>query len=72
VSQSSLNGKLIQGFGILLGISVALFLLRGFGIITVFPWWFNYFTIFRGDRIGNFKLLFQEMVALIVSGTILN
>jgi hypothetical protein len=37
VSQSSLNGKLIQGFGILLGISVALFLLRGFGIITVFP-----------------------------------
>ena len=37
MSQSSLSGKLIQGFGILLGISVALSLLRGFGIITNFP-----------------------------------
>ncbi len=37
MSQSSLSGKLIQGFGILLGISVSLFLLRGLGIITNFP-----------------------------------
>jgi len=34
MSQSSLNGKLIQGFGILLGMSVSLFVLRVLGIIT--------------------------------------
>jgi hypothetical protein len=37
VSQSSLNGKFIQGFGILLGMSVSLFILRGLGIITFLP-----------------------------------
>ncbi|MTJ51040.1 hypothetical protein [Dolichospermum sp. UHCC 0259] len=37
MSQSSLNGKLIQGFGILLGMSVSLFILRGLGIITFLP-----------------------------------
>ncbi|MTJ14883.1 hypothetical protein FJR11_20345 [Anabaena sp. UHCC 0187] len=37
MSQSSLNGKFIQGFGILLGMSASLFLLRGFGIITFLP-----------------------------------
>jgi hypothetical protein len=37
VSQSSLNRRLIQVFGILLGISVAVWLLRGFGILTFIP-----------------------------------
>jgi hypothetical protein len=37
VSQSSLNSKLIQVFGILLGMSVSLFVLRGLGIITFLP-----------------------------------
>ncbi|MDB9308098.1 hypothetical protein PN471_05470 [Aphanizomenon sp. CS-733/32] len=37
MSQSSLNGKLIQGFGMLMGISVSLFMLRGLGIITFLP-----------------------------------
>lgn len=37
MTQSSLNGKLIQGFGILLGMSVSLFVLRGLGIITFLP-----------------------------------
>ncbi len=37
MSQSSVNSKLIQGFGILLGISVSLFVLRGLGIITFLP-----------------------------------
>ncbi|MFN6156264.1 MAG: hypothetical protein ACK4YK_17335 [Dolichospermum sp.] len=37
MTQSSLNGKLIQGFGILLGMSISLFVLRGLGIITFFP-----------------------------------
>jgi uncharacterized membrane protein len=37
VSQSSLNRRLIQIFGILLGISVAVWLLRGFGILTFIP-----------------------------------
>jgi len=37
VSQSALNRKLIQIFGILLGISVAVWVLRGFGILTFIP-----------------------------------
>ncbi|MEI6441537.1 MAG: hypothetical protein WCO29_00030 [Nostocales cyanobacterium ELA583] len=37
MSQSSLNGKLMQGFGILLGISASLFIFRGLGIITFLP-----------------------------------
>ncbi|MCC5631029.1 MULTISPECIES: hypothetical protein [Nostoc] len=37
MSQSSLNRRLIQIFGILLGISVAVWVLRGFGILTFIP-----------------------------------
>ncbi|MEH1815052.1 hypothetical protein [Nostoc sp.] len=37
MSQSSLNRKLIQIFGILLGISVAVWVLRGIGILTFIP-----------------------------------
>jgi hypothetical protein len=37
VSQSSLNRRLIQIFGILLGVSVAVWILRGFGILTFIP-----------------------------------
>jgi Flp pilus assembly protein TadB len=34
VKQSSLNRKLAQLFGILLGMGIALWVLRGFGILT--------------------------------------
>ncbi|MDZ8109276.1 MAG: hypothetical protein RM338_27120 [Nostoc sp. DedQUE12a] len=37
MSQSSLNRRLIQIFGILLGISLAVWILRGFGILTFIP-----------------------------------
>ncbi|WP_375513768.1 hypothetical protein [uncultured Nostoc sp.] len=37
MSQSYLNRRLIQIFGILLGISVAVWVLRGFGILTFIP-----------------------------------
>jgi hypothetical protein len=37
VSQSSLNRRLIQIFGMLLGMSVAVWVLRGFGILTFIP-----------------------------------
>ncbi|MFW9258551.1 hypothetical protein [Nostoc sp. CALU 546] len=37
MSQSSLNRRLIQIFGILLGVSVAVWVLRGFGILTFIP-----------------------------------
>jgi hypothetical protein len=37
VSQSSLNRRLIQIVGILLGISVAVWVLRGFGILSFIP-----------------------------------
>ncbi|MBN3951470.1 MAG: hypothetical protein V7K14_21020 [Nostoc sp.] len=37
MNQSSLNRRLIQIFGILLGISVAIWVLRGFGILTFIP-----------------------------------
>ncbi|MDZ7993034.1 MAG: hypothetical protein RM022_023325 [Nostoc sp. EfeVER01] len=37
MSQSSLNRRLIQVFGILLGISVAVWVLRGIGILTFIP-----------------------------------
>jgi hypothetical protein len=53
VSQSSINGKLIQGFGILLGMSVSLFVLRGLGIITFIPG-------------GLITLLFFGAIALVV------
>jgi hypothetical protein len=53
VSQSSLNGKFIQGFGILLGMSVSLFVLRGLGIITFLPG-------------GVITLLFFGAIALVI------
>ena len=38
MSQSSkLNRLLIQGFGIFLGIAIAVWVLRGFGILTFVP-----------------------------------
>ncbi|MBN3882670.1 MULTISPECIES: hypothetical protein [unclassified Nostoc] len=37
MSQSSLNRRLIQIFGILLGVSVAVWVLRGIGILTFIP-----------------------------------
>ncbi|MEH2350641.1 MAG: hypothetical protein V7K55_22090 [Nostoc sp.] len=37
MSQSSLNRRLIQIFGILLGVSVAVWVLRGVGILTFIP-----------------------------------
>ncbi|MBD2610723.1 MAG: hypothetical protein RMY62_001545 [Nostoc sp. ZfuVER08] len=37
MSQSSLNRRLIQIFGVLLGMSLAVWILRGFGILTFIP-----------------------------------
>jgi hypothetical protein len=37
VSQSSLNRRLTQGFGILLGMGIAVWVLRGFGVLTFIP-----------------------------------
>lgn len=37
MTQSSLTTKLIQSFGILLGMGLSLYILRGFGIITFVP-----------------------------------
>ncbi|MBD2355944.1 hypothetical protein H6G41_15165 [Tolypothrix sp. FACHB-123] len=37
MSQSSLNRRLTQIFGILLGIGIAVWLLRGFGLVTFIP-----------------------------------
>ncbi|MEH2164210.1 MAG: hypothetical protein V7K38_24950 [Nostoc sp.] len=37
MSQSSLNRRLIQIFGMLLGVSVAIWVLRGFAILTFIP-----------------------------------
>ena len=37
MSQSSLNRRLTQAFGILLGIGIAIWVLRGFGILTFLP-----------------------------------
>ncbi|MDZ8184334.1 MAG: hypothetical protein RMX96_05645 [Nostoc sp. ChiSLP02] len=37
MSQSSLNRRLIQIFGIFLGMSLAIWILRGFGILTFIP-----------------------------------
>ncbi|MBW4556997.1 MAG: hypothetical protein KME59_13815 [Trichormus sp. ATA11-4-KO1] len=35
--QSSLNRTLIQAFGVFLGIGIAVWVLRGFGILTFIP-----------------------------------
>ncbi|AFY43327.1 hypothetical protein [Nostoc sp. PCC 7107] len=37
MSQSSLNRRLTQAFGILLGIGIAIWILRGLGILTFLP-----------------------------------
>ncbi len=37
MSQSSLNRRLTQTFGILLGIGIAVWVLRGFGLLTFLP-----------------------------------
>ncbi|WP_341529125.1 hypothetical protein WKK05_07365 [Nostoc sp. UHCC 0302] len=37
MSQSSLNRRLTQVFGILLGVGIAVWVLRGFGILTFLP-----------------------------------
>ncbi|MDZ7960103.1 MAG: hypothetical protein RMY34_19840 [Aulosira sp. DedQUE10] len=37
MSQSSLNRRLTQVFGILLGMGIAVWLLRGFGLLTFIP-----------------------------------
>jgi hypothetical protein len=37
MSQSSLNRKLTQVFGVLLGIGIAVWVLRGFGILSFIP-----------------------------------
>ncbi|MBW4616153.1 MAG: hypothetical protein KME21_23340 [Desmonostoc vinosum HA7617-LM4] len=37
MSQSSLNRRLTQLFGVLLGISIAVWVLRGLGILTFVP-----------------------------------
>lgn len=37
MSQSSLNRRLTQIFGILLGVGIAVWLLRGFGLLSFIP-----------------------------------
>ncbi|QSJ20128.1 hypothetical protein JYQ62_16275 [Nostoc sp. UHCC 0702] len=37
MKQSSINRILTQGFGVLLGIGIAVWVLRGFGILTFIP-----------------------------------
>ncbi|AFY50739.1 hypothetical protein Nos7524_5014 [Nostoc sp. PCC 7524] len=37
MSQSSLNRRLTQAFGVLLGIGIAVWLLRGFGLLSFMP-----------------------------------
>jgi Flp pilus assembly protein TadB len=51
VSQSSLNRTLTQLFGVLLGIGLAVWVLRGFGILTFLPG-------------GVIKLLFLGAIAV--------
>jgi hypothetical protein len=51
VSQSSINRTLTQLFGVLLGIGLAVWVLRGFGILTFIPG-------------GVIKLLFLAAIAV--------
>ncbi|MEH2180886.1 hypothetical protein [Nostoc sp.] len=52
MSQSSLNRRLIQIFGILLGISVAVWVLRGIGILTFIPGGIIWLLLFGAIAIG--------------------
>ncbi|MDZ8258236.1 hypothetical protein [Nostoc sp. ChiQUE01b] len=52
MSQSSLNRRLIQIFGILLGISVAVWVLRGVGILTFIPGGIIWLLLFGAIAIG--------------------
>jgi hypothetical protein len=54
VSQSSLNRKLIQTFGVLLGISISVWVLRGFGLpfLTAIPGGIIWLLLFCAIAIG--------------------
>ncbi|MEH2173794.1 hypothetical protein [Nostoc sp.] len=52
MNQSSLNRRLIQIFGTLLGISVAVWVLRGIGILTFIPGGIIWLLLFGAIAIG--------------------
>ncbi|MBE9210111.1 hypothetical protein IQ244_27165 [Nostoc sp. LEGE 06077] len=52
MNQSSLNRMLTQAFGILLGIGIAIWILRGFGILTFLPGGIIWLFVFGAIALG--------------------
>ncbi|TAE57201.1 MAG: hypothetical protein EAZ76_07015 [Nostocales cyanobacterium] len=55
MNQYSLNRKLTQTIGILLGMSVAFWILRGLGILTFIPGGIIWLLLFAAIGIGVFS-----------------
>jgi hypothetical protein len=57
MNQYSLNRKLTQILGIMLGMGIALWILRGFGILTFLPGGIIWLLFFGAIAIGVFSYL---------------
>ncbi|WP_353931676.1 hypothetical protein WJM97_03570 [Okeanomitos corallinicola TIOX110] len=57
MNQYSLNRKLIQSVGILLGLGIAFWILRGLGILTFIPGGVIWLLLFGAIGIGVFSYL---------------
>ncbi|WP_066376504.1 MULTISPECIES: hypothetical protein [unclassified Anabaena] len=52
MSQSSLNRRLTQAFGVLLGMGIAVWLLRGFGLLSFIPGGVIWLLLFGAIALG--------------------
>ncbi|WP_071191539.1 hypothetical protein [Trichormus sp. NMC-1] len=57
MNQSSINRKLTQIFGILLGMGIAILILRGFGILTFLPGGVIWLLLLAAIAVGIFSYL---------------
>ncbi|MBD2625704.1 hypothetical protein [Trichormus variabilis] len=55
MNQSSINRKLTQIFGILLGMGIATWILRGFGILTFIPGGVIWLLLLAAIAVGIFS-----------------
>ncbi|WP_016952931.1 hypothetical protein [Anabaena sp. PCC 7108] len=57
MNQSFINRKLTQIFGILLGMGIAIWILRGFGILTFIPGGVIWLLLLGAIAVGIFSYL---------------
>lgn len=55
MSQSSLNRKLTQVFGVLLGVAIAVWVMRGFGLLSFMPGGVIWLLLLAAIAVGVFN-----------------